>query len=118
MHTACLLHEHVTDQLDFPALLICGCTIDRSTTLTQLHHSRILSPESVSVTNCRSVFASSTPTSKGKFNRCPEALGVGIRFITMKTDLLGPYNEDTKIPDSSAFSQVAVRHFGNVFGEF
>ena len=35
--------ERVTEQLDFPALLICGCTID--TTLTQLHHSRILSPE-------------------------------------------------------------------------
>ena len=29
------------------------------------------------------MFASSTPTSRGKFNRCPEEpLGVGIRFIT------------------------------------
>ena len=77
--------------------------------------------ESVSANNCQSVFASSTPTSKGKFNHCPEALGVGIRFITMKIEALGSYNEDTKIPDrlnSSAFSQVAVRHFGNVFGEF
>ena len=55
--------------------------------------------ESVSANNCRSVFASSMPTSKGKFNRCPEALGVGIRFITMKIEALGSYNEDTKIPD-------------------
>ena len=50
--------ERVTEQLDCPALLICGCTID--TTLTRLHHSRILSPEyspytqmeSVSANNC------------------------------------------------------------------
>ena len=62
--------ERVTEQLDFPALLICGCTVN--TTLAQLHHSRMLSPEyfpvypmeSVSANNCRSVFASSTPTSK------------------------------------------------------
>ena len=56
--------------------------------------------ECVSANNCRSVFASSTPTSKGKFNCCPEALGVAIRFITMKIEALGSYNEDTKIPDT------------------
>ena len=54
--------------------------------------------ESVWANNCRSVFASSTPTSKVTFNRCPEPLGVGIRFITMKIEALGSYNEDTKIP--------------------
>ena len=43
--------------------------------------------------NCRSVFASSKPTSKGKFNRCREPLGVGIRFITIKIRTLGSYNE-------------------------
>ena len=53
--------------------------------------------ESVWANNCRSVFASSTPTSKVTFNRCPERLGVGIRFITMKIEALGSYNEDTKI---------------------
>ena len=81
--------------------------------------------ESVLANNCRSVFASSTPTSKETFNRCPEALGVGIRFITTKIEALGSYNEDTRyqIPriyrlNSSAFSEVAVRHFGDVFGEF
>ena len=45
----------------------------------------------------------------------------------MKIEALGSNHEDTKIPrylgyqdrlNSSAFSQVAVRHFGNVFGEF
>ena len=35
--------ELVTEQVDIHALLICGYTIDP--TLTQLHHSRILSPE-------------------------------------------------------------------------
>ena len=48
------------------------------------------------VNNCRSVFASSTPTSKETFNRCLEALGVGIRFITTKIEALGSYNEDTR----------------------
>ena len=46
----------------------------------------------------------------------------------MKIEALGSNHEDTKIPrylgykiyrlNSSAFSQVGVRHFGNVFGEF
>ena len=42
----------------------------------------------------------------------------------MKMEALGSYNEDTKIPmiqdrlNSSAFSQLTVRHFGDVFGEF
>ena len=44
--------------------------------------------ESVSANNCRSVFVCSTPTSKGIFNRCPEALGIGIRFITIKIEVL------------------------------
>ena len=41
----------------------------------------------------------------------------------MKMEALGSYNEDTKIPryqdrlNSSAFSQLAVWHFGDVFGE-
>ena len=80
--------------------------------------------ESFSANNCRSVFASSTPTSRGTFNRCWEPLGFGIRFITVKIEVLGSYNEDTKIPryqdrlNSSAFSEVAVRHFGEVFGGF
>ena len=62
--------------------------------------------------------------SKGTFNHCPEPLCVGIRFITMKIKALRSSHENTKIPrykdrlNSSAFSQVAVRHFGNVFGEF
>ena len=66
------------------------------------HKSGIFPPytqmESVWANNCRSVFASSTPTSKVTFNCCPEPLGVGIRFITMKIAALGSYNEDTKIP--------------------
>ena len=49
--------------------------------------------------NCRSVFASSTPTSRGKFNRCPEPVDGGIRFIAVIFEALGSYNEDTKIPD-------------------
>ena len=56
------------------------------------------------------------PTIKGKFNRRPEPFGVGIRFITIKIEALGSYNEDKL--NSSAFSQLAVRHFGNVFGGF
>ena len=92
----------MTEQLDCPALFICGCTVDA--TLTRLHHFRILSlesfpvypMESVLANNCRSVFASSTPTSKETFNRGPEALGVGIRFITMKIEALGSYNEYTR----------------------
>ena len=41
----------------------------------------------------------------------------------MKIEALGSNHEDTKIPriytlNSSAISQVVVRHFGNVFGEF
>ena len=45
-------------------------------------------------------------------------------LVTINIEALGSYNEDTKIPDtedrlnSSAFSQVAVRHFGDVFGGF
>ena len=77
-----------------------GTGSDGST--TQLHHSRILSPEyfpytqmeSVSANNCRNVFASSTPTSKVTFNRCPERLRIGIRFITIKIEALGSYYED------------------------
>ena len=89
MHTLVYYTERVTEQINSLALLICGYAMD--TTLTQRHQSRILSPayhiripkmEFVWVNNCRSVFASSTPTGKGKFNRCPEPLRVGIRFIT------------------------------------
>ena len=43
----------------------------------------------------------------------------------MKIEALRSYHEDTKIHkeyqdrlNSSAFSQLAVRHFGDVFGEF
>ena len=50
--------------------------------------------ESVRANNCRSVFASSTPTSKVTFNPCPERLRVGIRYITTKIEALGSYNED------------------------
>ena len=72
--------------------------------LTRLHQSRIVSPEyfpvypmeSVSASNCRSVFASSMPTSKETVNHCPEALGVGFRFITTKIEALGSYHEDTR----------------------
>ena len=56
--------------------------------------------ESVSANNCRSVFASSTATSRGTLNRYREPLGVGIRFITIKIEALGSYNEDTQIPDT------------------
>ena len=52
--------------------------------------------ESVSANNCRSVFASSTPTSKETFNCCAEALGVGIRFIAIIFEVLGSYKEDTR----------------------
>ena len=51
--------------------------------------------ESVSANNYRSVFASSTPTSKVTFNRCLERLRVGIRFITIKMEALGSYYEDS-----------------------
>ena len=78
------------------------------TALTQRHHSRILSQEyfprirkwSLFGRITAKVFASSTPTSKGKFNRCPEPLRVGIRFITMKIEALGSNHEDTKIEDT------------------
>ena len=70
------MHIHVVEklvltervQVNFRALLIRGYP-----QLTQRHHFRILSPacilripkmESVWANNCRSVFASSTPTSK------------------------------------------------------
>ena len=104
MHTHVYYTERVTEQINFLALLICSNAM--GTTLTQRHQYRILSPayhiripkmEFVWANNCRSVFASSTPTSKGKFNRCPGPLRVGIRFITMKIEALGSYNEDTKI---------------------
>ena len=74
------------------------------TTLTR-HHSRILiqeyfpvypQMESVWANNCRSVFASSTPTSKETVNRCAEALGVGIRYISVIIEALGSYNEDSR----------------------
>ena len=83
------------------------CSYAMGTTLTQRHQSHILSPayhiripkmEFVWANNCRSVFASSMPTSKGTFNRCPDPLRVGIRFITMKIEALRSYLEDTKIP--------------------
>ena len=77
--------------------------------------------ESVWANNCRSVFASSTPTSKETVNRCAEALGVGIRYISVIIEALGSYNEDTRYlgyAELCAFSQLAVRHFGDVFGEF
>ena len=54
--------------------------------------------ESVRANNCQSVFASSMPTSRGKFNRCQEPLGVGFRFIAVIFEALGSYNEDTNIP--------------------
>ena len=75
------------------------------TALTQRHHSRILSQEyfpvypqieSVWANNCRSVFASSTPTSKETVNRCVEALGVGIRFVSVIFEALASPNEDTR----------------------
>ena len=68
--------------------------------ITPVYYVRTISTytqmESVSANNCQSVFASSTPTSKETFNRSPEALGVGIRFITMKIEAQGSHNEDTK----------------------
>ena len=75
------------------------------TALTQRHHSRILSQEyfpvypqieSVWANNCRSVFASSTPTSKETVNRCVEALGVGIMFVSVIFEALASPNEDTR----------------------
>ena len=75
------------------------------TALTQRHHSRILSQEyfpvypqieSVWANNCRSVFASSTPTSKETVNRGAEALGVGIRFVSVIFEALASPNEDTR----------------------
>ena len=59
---------------------------------------------SVWANNCRSVFASSTPTSKETVNRCAEALGVGIRYISVIIEALASYNEDPdrryQIPDT------------------
>ena len=52
--------------------------------------------ESVWANNCRSVFASSTPTSKETVNRCAEALGVGIRYISVIIEALASYNEDSR----------------------
>ena len=52
--------------------------------------------ESVWANNCRSVFASSTPTSKETVNCCAEALGVGIRYIALTIEALASYNEDTR----------------------
>ena len=75
------------------------------TALTQRHHSRILSQEyfpvypqieSVWSNNFRSVFTSSTPTSKETINRCAEALGVGIRYIAVIIEALASYNEDSR----------------------
>ena len=60
--------------------------------------------ESVWANNCRCVFASSTPTSKETVNRCAEALGVGIRYISVIIEALVSYNEDPdrryQIPDT------------------
>ena len=53
--------------------------------------------ESVSANNCRSVFASSTRTTKETFNCCAEALGIGIRFIAVIIG--GARLNITKIPD-------------------
>ena len=75
------------------------------TALTQRHHSRILSHEySPRISKwslfrritAESVFASSTPTSKEIVNRCAEALGVGIRYISVIIEALASYNEDTR----------------------
>ena len=52
--------------------------------------------ESVWANNCRSVFASSTPTSKETVNRCAEALGGGIRFVSVIFEALASPNEDTR----------------------
>ena len=104
MHT--LVHYTERDGVD---ILLCTTYLRfhhgyRAYTTTPLPYTKsgIFPPytqmESVWANNCRSVFASSTPTSKGTFNRCPEPLRVGIRFITMKIEALGSYNEDTKIP--------------------
>ena len=50
------------------------------------------------------MFASSTPTSKETVNRCAEALGVGIRYISVIIEALASYNEDPdrryQIPDT------------------
>ena len=46
--------------------------------------------------NWRSVSASSTPTSKGTFDRCVEALSVGIRSVAAKVKALGLYNEGSR----------------------
>ena len=73
-----------------------------STALTQC---RILNPAYIFVypkwslslaNNCRSVFASSTPTSRGTINRSL-LHGGGIRFIAVIFEALGSYNE-YKIP--------------------
>ena len=45
--------------------------------------------ESVRANNCQSLFASSTPTSTGTFNRHPEPLDFEI--ITIKIEALGSY---------------------------
>ena len=51
--------------------------------------------ESVSASNCRSVFASSTPTIKGTIDHCAKALGVGVSSVAAKIEAVGSYNEDT-----------------------
>ena len=94
--------ERVTEQLDFLhySFVVAPWIPRLDDYITPVYYVRNISPytqmESVSANNCRSVFASSTPTSKETFNRCPEALGVGIRFITMKIEALGSPNEDTR----------------------
>ena len=55
--------------------------------------------EFVWANNCRSVFASSTPTSKETVNRYAEALGVGIRFVSVIFEALASHNEDTDTYD-------------------
>ena len=85
MHTAFYYTERVTEQLD----LICGYTADTALyTITSLPYTK-----SGIFPRIRkwSLFASFTPTSRGKFNRYPEPLGVGIRFITIKIEALGSY---------------------------
>ena len=82
--------------------------------------------ESVRENNCQNVFASFTPTRKVTFKRGVEPLGIGIRFIALIFEELGSHSEDTKIPritgilnsSSNSFTQVVVRRFADVFGEF
>ena len=89
--------EHVTEQVNFRALLTCGYTIALLPSTKSAIFFRIPKWSLFCRITAELCLLALSQVLTGTIERRTEAFRVGISFITMKNEALGSYNEDTKI---------------------